>query len=78
MLARGKGVKRDYAEAAKWFAAAARKGALGSAEAQNEYGSLYFWGRGVKLTPKASASTSITRKASAGTPKLLTPTTPPR
>ena len=41
---RGRGVKPDIAEAAKWYEAAATQG---NSEAQNDIGSLYLYGEGV-------------------------------
>src|SRR5690349_1712315 len=46
LYASGEGVKRDFAEAARWYKQAADKG---YAEAQSALGELYEAGRGVSL-----------------------------
>ena len=44
MYFKGRGVSRDYNEAAKWYNKAAEQGV---AYAQNNLGSMYYDGRGV-------------------------------
>ena len=66
MYETGRGVERDYAEAAKWYLKAAEQG---FAPAQNHLAMMYYSGRGVGQDYREAAGTARPRSRVTSMPR---------